>query len=404
MTETNYINDGFKLINSDGQEEIIQIPYNLNNVLVKEQDIIQILSKMNVNIEKVNHINFFIEAFTHKSYCKKDIFPQDVLIASKNELGNPVELLELRDRSYERLEYFGDRVVKLIVSMYLFYRYPNEDEGFMTRLQTKIEDKSNLSVMSKEIGLGKFFLISRQIEQMNGRNLEKIHEDVFEAFMGALYLSNGLEPCLLLLVNLLESLIDYSEKLYQDNNYKDRLLRHFHAQKWNFPVYETIHFEGPAHKRKYIMGVEKPNVQPYDKKNNRYIGYGIGNSKKEGEQAAAKMALIVYGILNKDQYVKSDLYYPPWDLIEKYNGETPILFNETIQNEDDIIKQINDSIGNTIKNIVDKKYDFNENNEEKTKDIIHDDIDDDINDDINDDIDDDKSSVYSQMSEKSLKM
>jgi ribonuclease-3 len=323
--KTNYITEGIKITNSDGIEEVIQIPYNLNNVLVKEDDIIQLLSNFNVKLDKVNHIYFFREAFTHKSYCKKEIFPDDILRASKAELGNPPELLELREKSYERLEYFGDRVVKLIVSMYLFYRYPEEDEGFMTRLQTKIEDKGNLSIMSKEIGLGKFFIISKQIESMNGRNMEKIHEDVFEAFMGALFLSNGLEPCLLLMVNLLETLIDYSEKLYKDNNYKDRLLRHYHSQKWKFPSYSTIHFEGPPHKRTYIMGVEKPDAKQDEPLKTRCIGFGLGASKKEGEQAASKMALILFGLLKDDQYTQSDIYYPPWELIEKYDGVTPIL-------------------------------------------------------------------------------
>ena len=159
--KTNYLNEGIKITNSDGTEEIIQIPYNLNNSLIKEEDIMKILNNYSVKIDKVNHIHFFWQSFTHKSYCKKDIFPDDVLEDCKKEMGNPPNLLELRDKSYERLEYFGDRVIKLIVSMYLFYRYPNEDEGFMTRLQTKIEDKTNLSIMSKEIGLEKFFTSSK---------------------------------------------------------------------------------------------------------------------------------------------------------------------------------------------------------------------------------------------------
>ena len=138
---TNYMNDGFIIKNTDGEEEIIHIPYNLNNVLVNESDIIQILNQYNVSIDKINHIEYFRQAFTHKSYCKKDIYPQHILDAARKELGNPNELLDLIDKSYERLEYFGDRVLKLIVSMYLFHRYPKEDEGFMTRLQTKIEDK-----------------------------------------------------------------------------------------------------------------------------------------------------------------------------------------------------------------------------------------------------------------------
>jgi ribonuclease-3 len=325
-TETNYMTEGIKVINSDGLEEIIQIPYNLNNVLVKEEDIIKILNNYSVKVDKVNHINFFEEAFTHKSYCKKDIFPDDILTASKKELGNPPELLELRPRSYERLEYFGDRVIKLTVSMYLFYRYPDQDEGFMTRLQTKIEDKTNLAIMSKDIGLDKFFIISKQIESMNGRNLDKIHEDVMEAFMGALFLSNGFEICLLLIINLLETLIDYSDKLYCDNNYKDLLLKHHHLNEWSHPKYTIIYTEGPPHKRKYIVGIEKNNYSNNDE--NKYIGYGVGYSHKEGEQNAAKMALIIYGSLKEDQYVQSDIFYPPWAQI--HSGNTNILNTSSV--------------------------------------------------------------------------
>ena len=319
---TTYTIDGFTIKNQNGEEEIIHIPYNLNNILINETDVIQILNKYNVSIDKVNHIEYFRQAFVHKSYCKKDIYPQHILNNAKIELGHPPNLLELQDKSYERLEYFGDRVLKLIVSMYLFHRYPKQDEGFMTRLQTKLEDKKNLSVMSKEIGLDKYFIISKQIEITNGRNLDKIHEDVFESFVGALFLSNGFEPCMYLIVNLLETMIDYSEKLYCDNNYKDQLLRVNHQNKWSSPQYITINQEGPPHKRKYIMGVEKFDVKPNDPINNRCIGYGIGNSKKEGEQNAAKMALITYGLLEKDQYDNSDIFIPNWnDILNNNNND-----------------------------------------------------------------------------------
>lgn len=329
---TNYMNDGFVVKNSDGEDEVIHIPYNLNNVLVNEQDIIQILSLHNVQINKINHIEYFRQAFTHKSYCKKDIYPQHILDCAKLELGNPSDLLELMDKSYERMEYFGDRVLKVIVSMYLFHRYPRQDEGFMTRLQTKVEDKKTLAILSREIGLSKYFIISKQIEMMNGRNLEKIHEDVFESFIGALFLSNGFEPCMFLIINLLETMIDYSEKLYCDNNYKDQLLRIHHQNKWKFPQYVTIHFEGPPHKRKYIMGVECHDVEPDTPIENRCVSFGIGSSKKEGEQNAAKMALIIYGILKQDQYSQSDIYYPPWEKIANFDGETMIIKNDLTEN------------------------------------------------------------------------
>lgn len=318
---SSYIINGYKIINNLGEEEIIQIPYNINNILVQEKDIINILKKYNINVDKINHIEKFRESFTHKSYCKKNIYPQQVLEDSKKELGNPQELLELRDRSYERMEYFGDRVLKLIISFYLMNRYQDENEGFMTRLQAKIEDKTNLALMSKELGLGKFFIISKHFETMNGRLSDRIHEDVFEAFMGALFFSNGFEVCCLLIINLLEMLIDYSGKLYCDNNYKDILLRYHHTKSWSHPKYDIIYSEGPAHKKKYIVGVQKNNINETTDIMNKYVGYGFGNSHKECAQQSAKMALIIYGVLKEDQYIQSDVYYPPWEKILEVKNE-----------------------------------------------------------------------------------
>ena len=329
---TSYITNGYKIINNLGEEEIIQIPYNINNVLVEKEDIINLLKKYNIHVDKINDIEIFRKAFTHKSYCKKSIYPQNVLEDAKKELGNPPELLELRDTSYEVLEYFGDRVLKVITSFYLMNRYPDENEGFLTRLQAKIEDKTNLALMSKELGLGKFFIISKHFELMNGRISDRIHEDVFEAFMAALFTSNGFEVCGLLIVNLLETLIDYSGKLYCDNNYKDILLRYHHTKEWSHPKYDIIYSEGPAHKKKYIVGIQKNNFNEIPDIQNKYIGYGVGNSHKECAQQSAKMALIIYGVLKKDQYTQSDIYYPPWDKIFKNDSDNES-DNESVKSE-----------------------------------------------------------------------
>ena len=101
-----------------------------------------------------------------------------------------------------------------------------------------------------------------------------------------------------------------------------------------------IYNEGPAHKRTYIMGVEDPNLS--SKYNDRKvkemisngdfkdicISYGKGTSKKEGEQAAAKMALILHGVLNNDQYKLEDVYYPDWDELNNDN-DTPTVSEST---------------------------------------------------------------------------
>ena len=177
----NYLKDGITIDNDDGTQEIIHIPYNEKNVLVTENDLLTILSNSNVELDKINKINEFHKAFTHKSYLKRDIYSKELLNKAKEDIDYD-DLIELREKSYERLEWLGDRVIKLSVSHYLFHRYPDEDEGFMTRLQTKIEDKSNLSVMAQEIGLPKFFIISKQIENNQGRTSSKFVKIVLKHF------------------------------------------------------------------------------------------------------------------------------------------------------------------------------------------------------------------------------
>lgn len=321
---TNYMEEGFFIPKEDeDSDEVIHIPYNINNILVKEQDIIDLLAHYGVTIKKVNRLDKIQVAFTHQSYVKKDIYPEHVLKACRKEINNP-NLVELQDESYQTLEYIGDRVLKIVISIYLYYRYVplGKNEGFMTRLQTKIEDKKNLAIFSQKLGLQKFFLISRQNEQIKGRNSESINEDIFESFMGALMLSNGFEVCSHLIINLLETQIDYAEKLYRDNNYKDQLLQYFHKKQLGFPKYFLIRSEGPPHKRIFTMAVEKPGSNPNDSLRKRGFSFGTGSSKKEGQQKASKMALILHGVLKDDQFDESDIYYPDWDNMGNDNSDT----------------------------------------------------------------------------------
>jgi len=334
------IYDGITINKDDGTEDTIHIPYNENNILINEKDVILLLKKYGVDIDKVYHIKYFRESMTHKSYIKKNIFSDDILNQAKNELGNPENLLELQEKSFERLEFLGDRVIKLIVSLYLFNRFPEEDEGFMTKLQTDIEDKNNLSKMCLEMGLNKFLILSKHIESIKGRESERLCEDIFEAFFGALFSSNGFPPCVLLLLNLLETQIDYSEKLYRNKNYKDQLLRYYHSQKWGYPEYYLIEEYGPSHKKNFIMGVKKSE---FNKKSivsedpiEVGIGFGVGIKKRDGEQRASKMALIVLGQLNNDQYENDDMYYPDLEKIKKEKEE----LNENTEDT------------NTVKNII----------------------------------------------------
>ena len=306
-------------------EEIIN--NNENNILITEINVINILNKNNIKISKINNFEYIIHAFIHKSYYKKNI-QSDILFKDIS--------ISLHDKCYEKLKYIGDKVLKLAISTYLFFRYPNSDEGFMTRLEIKLEDKNNFIIMSKELELQKYFIISSHIESL--RDSDKLHEEIFESFIGALFLTCGFEVSLLLITNLMETLIDYSEKIYCDNNYKDYLLRIYHQKKWNDPKYVLISSNGPSHKIKYIMAIEHHitnNLYFEDK----YIGYGTGFSKKMAEQKAAKMTLIKLGYLNNDQYTNEDLYYYYFykEKLEKYLNNTQLVFTLVNNNDDKYI-------------------------------------------------------------------
>lgn len=264
-------------------------PYNLYNILISKEDIKILFSKYNMEVN-VKNIDYYIIALTHKSYIKKEYY--DNYYTSQEQKNNN-NYLELLDHSNERLEFLGDTVIKCIISGYLFQRYYYEDEGFMTRIKTKIENRESLALFAKKLGIDKFMLISRQIEENNGRNSDKLLEDSFEAFIGALYLDQSFDVARKFIYILLETEIDYAEILYKDKNYKDQLLRFFHQNKWSYPVYELISSDGPPHKRIFEVGVK-------DFKND-ILAIGKANSKQKAEQKAAMLALKKFNKLKNDQ-------------------------------------------------------------------------------------------------------
>ena len=286
-------------------EDVISIPYNESNILCTKKDIQDICEKYGITI-KVNNIELYRKAFTHKSYLKRNNIPPEMLAEAKLNMKD--DLVELRDESYERLEILGDTVLKIIITDYLFERYPNENEGFITRLKTKIENRESFAKLSRNLGIGKFLIISQHIENINGRDSDKILEDTFEAFIGALFkdqefekLNNGFHMCREFITNILENKnhdIDYANLLYYDTNYKDQLLRYFHSEKWGHPIYREISHNGPAHSRKFRMGVISPKLTNYNDLSSdymkQYVGLGEGNSKKKAEQEASLKALQHY--------------------------------------------------------------------------------------------------------------
>ncbi len=188
--------------------------------------------------------------------------------------------------SNERLEFLGDAVFNLIVGGYLFEKYPDKDEGFLTRLRTKIVRDTHCVKFSKLIGIGPFVLAGSIVKRDQLGNVnDKLLEDAFEAFLGAIYLDLGFLFAKAFITKLIEKHVDLN-LLHQDDNYKDILMRYTQTKGIELPEYKVLAQEGPPHKRIFTIQV----IMIIDGKNHA-VGIGVGSNKKDAEQQAAMNTL-----------------------------------------------------------------------------------------------------------------
>jgi ribonuclease-3 len=214
-------------------------------------------------------------------------------------------MIPLQEKSNQRLEWLGDGIIQSVVASYLWKRYENEDEGFLTKTRSKLVKTESLSRFAKIIGLERYILMSEYMETaINGRENPRILEDTFEAFVGAMYLDfgrtdemRGYLVCKNFLVGLIETHVNIDELVTNDDNFKDQLMR-FYQKNYGgkFPHYHefpdsnqniTITPNGKNIPRSFHVYVTDPDDV------NR-VGEGRGKTKKEAEQAAARNALVHY--------------------------------------------------------------------------------------------------------------
>jgi len=284
------------------ENEIIKLnPFNPNNKLITEEEVYEILREYEIE-EKITNIDIYQQSFIHKSYIKKEN-KVDVELEER-----PEDCLDLQEKSNERLEYLGDAILSATVASYLYDRFPNEEEGFMTRIRTKLVNGEMLGSLAGKMKLNKHLVISRHVEEKcNGRNSVKILEDIFESFIGALYLDFnennvehprlefysglGFQICQVFIINIIEKFVDFSDLILNDYNYKDQLMRYFQQKFKHTPKYKEILVEGPPNNRSFTMCVMKND--------NSVIAYGKEKSKKKAEQLASKNALINLGAIEE---------------------------------------------------------------------------------------------------------
>tara|TARA_B100000795_G_scaffold269380_1_gene258592 strand:- start:89 stop:979 length:891 start_codon:yes stop_codon:yes gene_type:complete len=292
---------------SQNDGEIVKVnPYNMNNKLITKKEVINLLKFFGVD-DEINDIKIYQQSFIHKSYIERE--------NNINNQGDEVELVErpdgcveLQDASNERLEYLGDSILGATIASYLFERFPQEEEGFMTRIRTKIVNGEMLGSLALKMGLAPHMVISRHVEdRCNGRTNLRILEDVFESFIGALYLDFnerevehntmnfysglGFQVCQVFIISIIEELIDFSDLILNDYNFKDQLLRYFQQHFQHTPKYKQISVEGPPNDRFFTMAVLKNDTE--------IVAYGKAKSKKKAEQLASKNALCNFGVIEE---------------------------------------------------------------------------------------------------------
>jgi ribonuclease-3 len=257
-----------------------ELPYNNKNYLITEADVRLILNTYDIP-NKINNINVYRKAFLHKSYCTR-----------KNEnfvTGNvncPADCLPLQEESNERYEFLGDAILNVTVAEYLYLRYPQENEGFLTRMRTKLVNGKMLAHLSSIVGLNKYIIISKQIEDSEGRNNLNILEDAFEAFIAAIFFDAGPERAKEWIINVIESNLDFSELVRMNNNYKDIMLKYFQQNHGYIPKFYEVSVNNDGRNKIFKLCLK-------DNKDSM-ISYGEGKTKKEAENDAAKKAITQY--------------------------------------------------------------------------------------------------------------
>jgi len=282
----------------------MSVIYNPNNKLIEKRDVHKILTKANIK-NRVNDISIWQKAFTHSSYSKKSKknrkyngFLEKLNITDEDEQDKDYSnCLEIQEDSSERLEWLGDAILQAVSASYLWTRFSKQDEGFLTKLRSKLVKTEGCSKYAKYYDFEKHLIISKHIEEnCNGRNNLHILEDAFEAFIGAMYVdfginneSTGYNVCRKFIVYTFENCgIDFTDLIMNDDNYKDQLMRHY-QKKFNgkFPIYEEESYN--EENKLFTMYVVHPGTK-------KSIGKGTAQSKKKAEQFAAKKALQYFKI------------------------------------------------------------------------------------------------------------
>jgi ribonuclease-3 len=223
-------------------------------------------------------------------YYQRSLVHKSVQGMVRKVLQRGGEVCEYMKESNERMEFLGDKIFGMAATWFLFHKYPNEKEGFLTQTRTRIEKGTTMSVFAEKMGLTDKVLMSQYvIKSANGTPNKNLLENAFEAFVGAISLDLGREEAHEFSLEIINKYIT-EEKIMTDDNYKDLFLRYSQYKKWPAPEYVIVNEEGPSHKKEFTI-----EVRLYEKT----YGTAQAKKKKKAEQLAAEQAVKFLKITNE---------------------------------------------------------------------------------------------------------
>ena len=183
------------------------------------------------------------------------------------------------DYNYERLEFLGDSVLSLIVSEYLYKKYPEYGEGKLTKLRANYVCQSALIYYSHELGLQEYLKVAEEESNLTKNEVLSITADIFESFLGAIFLDQGMEFAKDYISKIIFKYIDENKIFFAD--YKSAMKEYGDAKNLDIH-YEVLDEQGVPHDKTFTISIVIDG---------EVMGVGKGKNKKEAEQAAAKVAI-----------------------------------------------------------------------------------------------------------------
>lgn len=216
---------------------------------------------------KIDNLDLFKKALTHPSYTKEQELPY-------------VE-------NYERLEFLGDAVLKLVASELLLQKYVDYPEGELSKIRSIIVSDSILSQIAHDIGLCNLIIVAKHEAKQGIKNIESVCACAFEAVLGAFYLDGKLNDIKRFLERVLTPYIEKVNGNFEKYNAKALLQEYTQSIDKKTPNYKLVQEVGPAHNKTFTIEVEYQGT----------VAQGVGKTKKDAEQQAAYEACKILGVI-----------------------------------------------------------------------------------------------------------